>query len=515
MTAQPTRVLSVENLSLTAPSGHVLVENASFTIGPAEIVLLMGPSGSGKSTLINVLSGLLRPGADRWSVSGSLWCGGVTYDLTAEQCNVGGLVFQDKALFNDLTVGENLRIALDHAPLDRTHAEDDHLVAQALALLLDIPPDRRVGGCSGGQQQRVAIARTLLANRPILLFDEPNSGLDRRASQRLARTVKTICQRMGKPAIIVAHHVDDLLPLADHVLMIDPRTRTLRRLPPDPAVVEHEILAACGGSTDADSLPLDVAEDLVAITAGTPWERGIPRGSWWSWFARYFKEYFWVLCASPLMLLYMSLGAMIVGFVSIWFGFNYETIGTFVRSLVHDEALMGIGFIEATVVVPLITSTLLVARNNAIITADIGNRVLSSQLRAMRNLRIPGRAYLVSSIMLNMMLGAVILGLVAWVMSSWTSYKTWQYLFQDQPFELWQENFYRIILRNETVFLKNLGWIVIKVITSVAVASLIAIAVGMGKKDSVVAINHGIARSIVLGVSATLFIHALVAVFQY
>ncbi|MBF0130678.1 MAG: ABC transporter permease, partial [Alphaproteobacteria bacterium] len=230
---------------------------------------------------------------------------------------------------------------------------------------------------------------------------------------------------------------------------------------------------------------------------------------------RYFKEYFWVLCASPLMLLYIALGAMIVGFVSIWFGFNYETVGTFVRSLVHDEALMGIGFIEATVAVPLMTSILLVARNNAIITADIGNRELSSQLRAMRNLRIPGETYLVTSIMLNMILGAVVLGVVAWVMSSWTSYKTWQFLFPDQPFELWQENFYRILLRNEAVLLKSLGWVALKMITSVAVASAIAVRVGLGKKDSVVSINHGIARSIVLGVSATLFIHAVVAIFQY
>lgn len=507
MTPAPGTVLSVDGLTITAPNGKALIENASFSVGRAEIILLMGPSGSGKSTLINVLSGLLRPGVERWSVSGSLWCDGATYDLTVEHCNVGGLVFQDKALFNDLTVGENLRIALDHAQVD-----DRQLVDQALDLLPDINPNRRVGSCSGGQQQRIAIARTLLANRAILLFDEPNSGLDRRASQRLALTVKTICERMGKPAIIVAHHVEDLLPLADHVLMVDPRDRTLRRLPPERAVVEREVLAACGAAPETDG-ETAVAPDADA--GGSHWEAGIPRGARLAWFARYFKEYFWVLCASPLMLLYIALGSMIVGFVSIWFGFNYETVGTFVRSLVHDEALMGIGFIEATVAVPLMTSTLLVARNNAIIAADIGNRELSSQLRAMRNLRIPGRAYLVASIMLNMVLGAVVLGLVAWVMSSWTSYKTWQFLFPDQPFELWQENYYRMLLRNPVAMMKSLGWVALKVIASVVVASAIAIRVGLGKKDSVVSINYGIAQSIVLGVSATLFIHAVVAVFQY
>lgn len=509
--AQPEVVLSVDNLKLVAPSGRVLVEGASFVVGAAEIVLLMGPSGSGKSTLINVLSGLLTPEADRWGVGGSLMCEGVTYDLTREQCNVGGLVFQDKALFNDLTVGENLRIALDHAEI-----KDDHLVDQALELLPDVHPDQRIGRCSGGQQQRVAIARTLLANRAILLFDEPNSGLDRRASQRLALTVKTICQRMGKPAIIVAHHVDDLLTLADHVLMLDPRTRTLRRLPPDRATVDREILAVCGGDAGTDSTDVDIQDGKSADRQDDSlWKNGIPRKARWHWFTRYFNEYFWILCASPLMLLYISLGAMIVGFVSIWFGFNYETVGTFVRSLVHDEALTGIGFVEVTVAVPLMMSTLLVARNNAIITADIGNRELSSQLRAMRNLRIPGQVYLVASIMLNMVLGSVILGAIAWVMSGWTSYKTWQFLFKDQPFELWQENFYYVFLHNEGVLLKNLGWVSLKVISSVTVASAIAIRVGLGRKDSVVSINHGIARSIVLGVSATLFIHAVVAVFQY
>lgn len=488
--------LSIEGLTIVTPAGATLVEDAAFALERSEVVLLIGPSGCGKSTIINVLSGLLDRIEEDWRVTGRLVCDGRAFDLEHQPCDVGGLVFQGNALFDDLTVAENLRIAADHAG-----GISERLAAHATALLREIRPEQPVASCSGGQQQRVGIARTVLADRPVLLFDEPNSGLDKRAGQRLAAMVRGLCHDMGKPAIIVAHHVDELLPLADRVLLLDPVRRRLLHLAPDAGAVERALdalePAAAGDGTEAAPPPV--------------WPIGRRR----NWLGHYLAEYFWVLCASPLMLAYVAAGAIIIGFVTVWFGFNYDTLGDYVKSLVHDEALMGIGLIQSTVAVPLIACILVVARNNAIITADIGNRVLSSQLRAMRNLHIPGRRYLVTAILSNLVLGSVLLVAASQAMAAWTSLQTWRLLFPGQPFELWRENFFHLVLRTPLTAWEHAAWMLLKVVLSVALSGGLAVAIGLSRKESVLDINYAIAQSIVGGVTVTLLIHAAVAVFQF
>lgn len=492
-------VLSVRGLTVVSPAGTVLVENASFDVAAGEIVLLIGPSGSGKSTIINLLSGLPDAKTGGWRVSGRLDCQGESVDLARERSGVGGLVFQDNALFDDLTAGENLRIAADHtAP---TGAELRRL---ATGMLPDVDADKAVASCSGGQRQRVAIARTLLADRPILFFDEPNSGLDIRSSRALAHMVRDICRQMGKPAIIVAHHVEDLLPEADRVLLLDTRRCVLRAVDPDLAAIERELLEL-----------EPVAATMAGGGASAGWEERLPRASRLHWFLRYFQEYFWVLCASPLMLIYVALGGMIVGFVEIWFGFNYHSFGGYLKSLLHDETLVGLGLIQVTVAVPLITGILVVARNSAIIAADLGNRVLSSQFRAMANLGIPASVYLIGSIVLNMIVASVVLMSVSLTTAAWTSLQTWHLLFPGQQTELFQENFFRVFLSGNAHAMDDLFWVLVKTVLSSLFASLAAIAIGLRRKESVVAINYAIAESIIAGVSITLFVHAAVGVAQF
>ena len=87
------------------------------------------------------------------------------------------------------------------------------------------------------------------------------------------------------------------------------------------------------------------------------------------------------------MLAYIGVGGAILGFVSIWFGFNYHAFGGYLKSILHDETLAGIGFVQTTIAVPLIASILVMARNSAIIACRSRQpRMLSSQLKAMRNL---------------------------------------------------------------------------------------------------------------------------------
>ncbi|KOR28341.1 hypothetical protein TI03_04930, partial [Achromatium sp. WMS1] len=475
----------------------------SLALGADEVALLVGPSGSGKSTIIKLLSGLLGDDDEPWQVHGVLRHGDKIYDLSEDRCEVGGLVFQNYALFDDLTASANLRIALDHAAVP-----DPTLVGHTLNLLADIDPDQTIASSSGGQRQRIAIARTLLANRPLLLFDEPNSGLDPYTAQRLGVLIRDLCRRMGRPALIVAHHVDDLLPLVDTVYLLDPHSHKLKTVPVNREAVDAALLAAGQAEAKAE-LP-----DSVNPQIKTGWEQRLTPHSSRRWFFGYLQEYFWILWGAPMMLLYIFSGAAILGFVIMWFGFNYDLLGDAARSFVHDEALKGIGFIEVNIGVPLIVCILMIARNNAIITADLGNRVLSSQFLAMRNLHIPGQIYITSAIMVNMLLGGLVLVTASLTVAALTAFYTWQMIFPSQPFELWQEHFFRAMLPG-TKGWDKLIWVVVKVLLSSASGAWLAIRAGLARKDSVITVNYAIARSIILGVTATLIVHAGIAVLVY
>lgn len=492
--------IAIEDLTIRRPGGGKLIEKANVRFRPSEVVLLVGPSGGGKSTIVKLLGGLLETGEDGWGVTGRLVHREGTVDLATERSNIGGIVFQEHALFDDLTALENLRIAADHSP-----GKHPELMAKATALLADIGPGKRIGECSGGQRQRLAIARTVLADRPVLLFDEPNSGLDVTSARQLGELIRGLCRDMGKPALIVAHHVKDLLPIADRVLLLDTRNHRLVEVPPDAELVEAELLKV-GASPPAQ------AERGETGDRRNPWPNSIGNRSRGYWFLRYLAEYFWVLCLSPLTLIYMGMGALIMGFVSMWFGFNYNSFGGFLKSLLHDETLVGVGLVQATVAVPLISSILFVARNNAIIAADIGNRVLSSQFKAMENLRIPARGYIFTAIVLNMVVGSGILLVASLAVASWSSMETWHLLFPQQHRELWQDHFFRKLLSDGLWPTSKMGWVLLKVMLSGLLASAVAIVIGMGKKESVIAINLAIAQSIIAGVTITLMVHAVVSV---
>src|SRR5918995_6074389 len=150
--------------------------DAEFSVGPGEVLALVGPSGSGKSTALRSIAGLYTPSSGRIVCNGSVWLdreAGI--DVPARERRVG-MVFQSYALFPHLTSIDNVMEALG----DLRHAERR---AQARALLarvhLEGLEDRRPAELSGGQQQRGAGARALARRPRVLLLDEPFSAVDR------------------------------------------------------------------------------------------------------------------------------------------------------------------------------------------------------------------------------------------------------------------------------------------------------------------------------------------------
>jgi ABC-type transporter Mla maintaining outer membrane lipid asymmetry ATPase subunit MlaF/ABC-type transporter Mla maintaining outer membrane lipid asymmetry permease subunit MlaE len=512
MSTPPT--ISVHHLTIVSPAGATLLRDVTLSVAPGEVIVLMGPSGSGKTSLIRLLCGLLQREAGGWQVTGTLRVGGREIDLSHGDAEVGGMVFQNHALFDDLTAGENLRIVADHAGGDVVA-----LSRSTGAMLADIDPAQSIMSCSGGQRQRLAIARTLLADPALLLLDEPNAGLDVRAANWLVGLIRDLCRQSHKPAIIVAHHVGDFISLADRILLLDPSTASLRELPVDRQAIEAAMMVI-GSPEMAEADGQQAGTTTAAPTrtgapaAVNPWTAPMPRRSRAYWFMRYFGEYMWLLFAAPSMLLYAVLGSAIVGFVTVWFGFNYHSFGGYLRAILHDETLEGLGFVLATVAVPFNTCILVIARNSAIIAADLGNRVSGMQLQAMRNLRLPGRGYIIASIMISLVVGSLILVGFALISAFFTSLVTWHYLFPGQATGYWQENFFRKITDGHIMLTSGL-WIVVKVTLSALLGGGAAVLVGLQPLRSSSQVAQLIATAIITGVSLTLLVHAVMLVLQF
>jgi len=180
-----------------------------------EFIVLYGPSGAGKTSTLRMLAGLLEPDSGRITVNQKNWF----YPAQRKSLPPGerklGFVFQDYALFPNMTVRENLAFALP-AGGDES-VIDTELEVFGLTQLADQRPER----LSGGQQQRVALARTLVQRPDILLLDEPLSAQDDALRHRLRDHLQQFHQQSGCTTILVTHHLGDIFALADRVLHLE------------------------------------------------------------------------------------------------------------------------------------------------------------------------------------------------------------------------------------------------------------------------------------------------------
>jgi ABC-type transporter Mla maintaining outer membrane lipid asymmetry permease subunit MlaE len=212
------------------------------------------------------------------------------------------------------------------------------------------------------------------------------------------------------------------------------------------------------------------------------------------------------------MLFYVAAGAWITGFVTIWFGFNYYSFGGVLRSLLHDETLVGLGTVQARVALPLMATVLFVARNSAVIAADVGNRVLTSRFQAMENLGIPGRRYVFSAIIFSMVAGAIMLQILALLLGAWASQETWMWQFPGQYRELFRSLFFRNVLSSQGWPMPLMGWVMVKAGVSALLASITSIVIGLQPKTSSIAVSKAVADAIVAGVIVALSVHAVISI---
>lgn len=179
-----------------------------------DFLTLFGKSGSGKTTLLRIIAGLETPQSGQIIVDGEIWFdSSKNINLTPQKRNVG-FVFQDYALFPNMTIQQNLEFALDNKKeLKRVK---EILNIMEIENLANMKPEN----LSGGQKQRVAVARTLMTNPKILLLDEPLSALDNSMRIKLQDELLAIHQRFNMTSILVSHDITEVFKLSTRVFKI-------------------------------------------------------------------------------------------------------------------------------------------------------------------------------------------------------------------------------------------------------------------------------------------------------
>ncbi len=203
-------MLTLDHVGKTYPNGVRALENFTASVGPGEILAIVGGSGCGKSTLLRAVSGLDTPSQGRILLDG---------EVVKQPHAKIGIIFQEPRLLPWLTVAGNVGFGLE----DRPKAERNARVADALARVgLSEKANVWPRELSGGQAQRVAIARALVPRPEVLLLDEPFSALDAFTRTDLQDHLLDLWADLKPTLILVTHDVDEAIVLADRIMVMQP-----------------------------------------------------------------------------------------------------------------------------------------------------------------------------------------------------------------------------------------------------------------------------------------------------
>lgn len=214
--------MSIELLSISKSFGKFpAVKSVDLTVNTGELVALLGPSGSGKTTILRIIAGLEIP------EKGVVQFEGLDVTNRSAYKRRAGFVFQSYALFNHLSIFENIAFGLRVMP--RSQRPSKETITQTVESLLEAV---QLGGLgprlpaqlSGGQRQRVAFARALAIEPRVLLLDEPFGALDAKVRKELRRWLREFHNRTHLTTLFVTHDQDEAFEVADRVVIIDKGT---------------------------------------------------------------------------------------------------------------------------------------------------------------------------------------------------------------------------------------------------------------------------------------------------
>jgi len=212
---RPIPAIRVRGLK-TAFGSHVVHENLDLDVEAGEVIGIIGGSGTGKSVLLRAIVGLKEPAAGHVSVFGR-----DAEDLANSGDQPWGLMFQDGALFSNLTVRENVIVPLkEHTKLPSDLAVDVADMKIRLAGLGGSAANKYPSDLSGGMRKRAALARALALDPPLLFLDEPTAGLDPITAGAFDQLIRDLQTSLGLTVFLVTHDLDTLAATCDRIAVL-------------------------------------------------------------------------------------------------------------------------------------------------------------------------------------------------------------------------------------------------------------------------------------------------------
>jgi len=199
--------------------GKQVLDGVELTIHPGESIVVMGRSGSGKSVLLKHIIGLMKPDAGTIEVDGEEITGLKERELVDVRRKFG-MLFQSAALFDSMTVGDNVALGLR----EHTSLPDDEIRRRVTERLewvgLEDVESKKPADLSGGMRKRVGLARAIVMDPKYILYDEPTTGLDPIMADVIDRLVRSLQRRMGVTSVIVTHDIASAYKIADRIAML-------------------------------------------------------------------------------------------------------------------------------------------------------------------------------------------------------------------------------------------------------------------------------------------------------
>jgi ABC-type multidrug transport system ATPase subunit/ABC-type transporter Mla maintaining outer membrane lipid asymmetry permease subunit MlaE len=518
--------LVLKDLSVTA-GGRSLLSDVSVTMPAGKITVIVGASGAGKSVLLRILAGLI-PREDPVLH----WRGSIGHE---DQRPLGhiGIVFQQFALFDELSPTANVQFAIDHR---RVPSAPPRQSASQWLEELRVPARVPVAALSGGQKQRLAIARTLAADPEIVLYDEPTSGLDAASGRQVAELIRRTQQNHRGTSIVVTHDYETLLPIADHVLLLDTDSHQLVVVPKDqweliPDRMKPMLHAAPSSqevSTDANGKVIGrsftAARDAVvdglqssgnAVLAliRCPADL-IPIWPRWYWGFRFLTHYLRLVCG-PSAWVYLLISGLIIGFTSTHFTFKFLPFELYTKPLLLEDLLSAIGFALYRVLVPVLATTLIAARCGAAVAADVGVKRYGSQIEALQTLGVRPRVYLLTPILFAFIVGTPILEWLAFWSSQTISLANFVSTHPDRGPYFWELHFTDRLRQSDSWFYDGVSWLLLKNVLCGLGVGLIAYYRGARPKQSATDVSDAITSTVLWATLYVLLIHFLIAFYEF
>ncbi|MGB2957418.1 MAG: ATP-binding cassette domain-containing protein [Bacteroidota bacterium] len=212
-------MITVRNIWKAFDAGPVL-RGVNIDVQEEETLVVLGKSGCGKSVLLKTIIGLIQPDAGTVTVDGSE-LGGLTYSQLRELRCKFGFLFQGAALFDSLTVEENIAL-----PLQRDRAKSENQIRERVRAALELvglgPIERAMpASLSGGMKKRVGLARAIAPNPRYVLYDEPTTGLDVETADGISLLINDLRTTLGVTSIVVTHDIHSAFLVGDRFAILD------------------------------------------------------------------------------------------------------------------------------------------------------------------------------------------------------------------------------------------------------------------------------------------------------